>query len=509
LNVAVTNPSRVSRVEDVTLRVADIQKMFPDFSAANAVVTTIDTKPTNVETVKELLSQADDLDGDGKADELAFQIDLEPKQTRMVTITYGASGPRAEYPKGTNAKFAMHYDGMGWESETTAWRLYFDKRNAIDLWGKRKPGLYLETFAAPDYKYQEEAAIGRDIYNVGKSLGAGGVGAWIDGRALPVAEVSNRKWRIISTGAVRSIVEFTYEGWKAGSRTVTLRSRITQWAGERGYEHRVVLDTPDFPLVAGISRKPELQEMDGNACSFAIWGPQVVKPGTGATDSLSDQSLGLAIIVPEGHPGCRREGDPLNYVVQPELKDGAARWYVLAAWDQETVSPVKNAKEFAALVSGETERLAHPASIKIIPNSPQAGATGTMGRGAESSGPDPVKYFSAAEVHASFEKGSPLINQDGRGYWVITGRREKSGQSELHEKDTDVFFIVQGSATFVTGGKMLEPKTTGPGEVRGSGIEGGQTHTLSKDDVIVIPAGVPHWFKEVQGTFLYFVVKTQ
>jgi unsaturated rhamnogalacturonyl hydrolase len=123
--------------------------------------------------------------------------------------------------------------------------------------------------------------------------------------------------------------------------------------------------------------------------------------------------------------------------------------------------------------------------------------------------PDTVKYFSSADVHAAFEKGSPLLNKDGRTYWVTAGRRDKPGQSELHEKDTDVFYILQGSATFVTGGKMLEPKTTAPGEVRGTGIEGGEVRTLSKDDVIVIPAGVPHWFKDVQGTFLYFVVKVQ
>jgi unsaturated rhamnogalacturonyl hydrolase len=128
---------------------------------------------------------------------------------------------------------------------------------------------------------------------------------------------------------------------------------------------------------------------------------------------------------------------------------------------------------------------------------------------AASAAPDTVKYFSSAEVHASFEKGAPLMNKDGRTYWVITGRRDKPGQSELHEKDTDVFYVLQGSATFVTGGKMVDPKTTAPGEVRGSAIEGGEVHTLSKDDVIVIPAGVPHWFKDVEGTFLYFVVKVQ
>jgi unsaturated rhamnogalacturonyl hydrolase len=516
VQVAVTNPSGERRVENVVLRVADIQQVAPDFNLLSAVV--VDDAGTTSDAAdpqKQLPSQADDLDGDGKPDEFAFQIELQPRQKRIVSIIYGGPAgfatPRADYPKRTGARFAKHYDGMGWESETTAWRLYFDKRNAIDLWGKRKPGLYLETFAAPDYKYQEESPLGRDIYNVGKSLGAGGVGAWIDGHALPVAEVTNRNWRIVATGPVRSIVEFTYEGWKVGGRVVNLRSRITQWAGERGYEHQVAVEhAEDFPLVAGISRKPELKETNGNTCSLAIWGPQVVRPGTGATDSLANENLGLAIIVPDGHQGCRREGDPQNYLVQPRLQNGAARWYVLAAWDQEA-TPVKNLKEFTTLVKREAARLAEPASVTFLSSAKtnSVAPTSAAANVAQASAQDTVKYFSAAEVRASFEKGSALVTKDGRSYSVSTGRRDKPGQSELHEKDTDVFYIVEGSATFVTGGKMLDPKTTAPGEVRGSGIEGGQTQTLSKGDVIVIPAGVPHWFKDVPGTFLYFVVKAQ
>src|SRR5215471_13777888 len=383
VQVAVTNPSSERRVENVVLRISEIQRVAPDFKAAGAVVIADDAgaAATAADPARQLPSQADDLDGDGKPDELAFQIELEPRQKRVVSLMYGGPAgvatPRTDYPKRTDAKFAQHYDGMGWESETTAWRLYFDKRNAIDLWGKRKPGLYLEMFSAADYKYQEDSPLGRDIYNVGKSLGAGGVGAWIDGHALPVAEVTKRNWRIVSAGPVRSIVEFTYDGWKIGDRVVNLRSRITQWAGERGYEHQVALDHGEgFPLVAGISRKPELKEINGNTCSLAIWGPQVVKPGTGATDSLPNENLGLAIIVPEGHQGCRRDGDPLNYVVQPQLKDGGARWYVLAAWDQESSRPVKSLKEFAALVKQETARLAQPASVAIV-SSPQAGTAST------------------------------------------------------------------------------------------------------------------------------------
>jgi len=508
--VAITNPANEERVEDVVLRVAEIKRQVPDFNAESAIVRTSDAVASSSDLPEaiDFPSQADDLDGDGKADELAFQIHLQARQTRNVTVVYGDTSAAPYYPRRTAAKSAKHYDGMGWESETTAWRLYFDKRNAIDLWGKRKPGLYLETFAAPDYKYQEEAPIGRDIYNVGKSLGAGGVGAWVAGQAIPVSDVSARNSRIISTGPVRSIVEFTYDEWKAGDRTVALTSRITQWAGERGYEHQATIKGPDdFPLVAGISRKPGLKEIAGNpSCALSIWGHQVVKPGTGATESLPDQNLGLAVIVPDTSKDCQLNGDPANYVVKPQIKNGTARWYVLAAWDQEE-HPIKDAKEFSALVKEQEVRLSQPATITVLATS-QASSTANSAKTAGSEA-DKAKYFSSTEVHAAFEKGSPLINKDGRTYWVLAGRRDKPGQSELHEKDTDVFYVLQGSATFVTGGKMVDPKTTAPGELRGAGIEGGEPRTLSKDDVIIIPAGTPHWFKDVQGTFLYFVVKVQ
>ena len=67
----------------------------------------------------------------------------------------------------------MKFDGLAWESEATAWRIYFDKRNAIDVWGKRRPGLYLEMFGAPEYVYHQESPLGRDIYRIGDAIGIG------------------------------------------------------------------------------------------------------------------------------------------------------------------------------------------------------------------------------------------------------------------------------------------------------------------------------------------------
>jgi glc operon protein GlcG len=69
--------------------------------------------------------------------------------------------------------------------------------------------------------------------------------------------------------------------------------------------------------------------------------------------------------------------------------------------------------------------------------------------------------------------------------------------------------VLQGSATFITGGEAIEAKTTEPNELRGSGINGGETRKIAKGDVVIVPHGVPHQFLEVTDPFLYFVVKVR
>jgi mannose-6-phosphate isomerase-like protein (cupin superfamily) len=118
-----------------------------------------------------------------------------------------------------------------------------------------------------------------------------------------------------------------------------------------------------------------------------------------------------------------------------------------------------------------------------------------------------VTYIPADQVKAAFAKGAVLIN-NGR-YQVHASRREEPGQVEVHVKDTDVIYMLEGSTTFVTGGTMVGGKTTAPDEIRGSNVQGGETRTLTKGDVIVVPNGTPHWFKEVSGPVLYYVVKVQ
>lgn len=132
--------------------------------------------------------------------------------------------------------------------------------------------------------------------------------------------------------------------------------------------------------------------------------------------------------------------------------------------------------------------------------------------GAQTSAPDrgQVMEFDSAKVMAAFQKGGVLVPLTGdHNYSVLTARRDKPGQSELHTKDTDIIYIVEGNATFVTGGEMVDGKTTAPDEARGASIKDGTSHKLDKGSIIIVPNNTPHQFVEVSNPFLYLVVKVR
>jgi len=110
-----------------------------------------------------------------------------------------------------------------------------------------------------------------------------------------------------------------------------------------------------------------------------------------------------------------------------------------------------------------------------------------------------------AKVGAAFAKGMPLLETNN--FKIHASRREGPGLAEIHTRDTDIVYVLEGAATLITGGKALRPQTISPDEIRGEAIEGGEVRRIVKGDVVVIPNGVPHWFKKVDGPLLYYVVK--
>ena len=108
-----------------------------------------------------------------------------------------------------------------------------------------------------------------------------------------------------------------------------------------------------------------------------------------------------------------------------------------------------------------------------------------------------VHYIHHDKVSSTMVKGGQIISDNGL---IVLANRAVQRGAEMHDKTNHIFIIVDGEATFVTGGKLVNPKVISPGQTRAPGIEGGTEHRLSKGDVITIPANTPHWWKDTSAT---------
>jgi mannose-6-phosphate isomerase-like protein (cupin superfamily) len=118
--------------------------------------------------------------------------------------------------------------------------------------------------------------------------------------------------------------------------------------------------------------------------------------------------------------------------------------------------------------------------------------------------PAAVHYISHEKVTEVMSKGGPIVSDPGL---VVLAQRRQAGEVEYHDHTNHVFVMVEGEATLVVGGTMLNAKRTAPDQMRAPSLEGGTTYHMTKGDVITIPAKTPHWFKEVPTkTVAYYAI---
>jgi mannose-6-phosphate isomerase-like protein (cupin superfamily) len=121
--------------------------------------------------------------------------------------------------------------------------------------------------------------------------------------------------------------------------------------------------------------------------------------------------------------------------------------------------------------------------------------------------PAAVHYIPHDKVTEVMSKGGPIVRDPGL---VVLAQRREAGEVEFHDHTNHVFIIVEGEATMVVGGTMVNAKRTAPDQMRAPSAEGGTTYHLTKGDVITIPAKTPHWFKEVPTkTVAYYAVNIE
>ena len=124
----------------------------------------------------------------------------------------------------------------------------------------------------------------------------------------------------------------------------------------------------------------------------------------------------------------------------------------------------------------------------------------------------PKTYTSAADVQALIAKSkserkgdAPIVTQrllQLAPYGANLEYRAAVGPAAVHEKEAEMFYVIDGSATLMTGGKLTNEKRTNAENLTGDGIEGGKPQAISKGDFVIVPENTPHWFSSINGTLV-------
>lgn len=285
--------------------------------------------------------QADDMDGDGKPDEIIFLASLAAGDATTYTLQANTCG--IAFPaRAHTGMYVKGFEGPGWESDRIAYRLYWDERNAIDIFCKRKPLLGLKGYATPGVNYHQETPWGMDVLAVGPSLGVGCYGIWMDGKIQKVSQ-AERSYRVVADGPLRAIMELNYDNWIVGARRFHLSARLSIMAGQRWAEIELrlrPLDNGTIPeFVAGVVKHEETTLIrDANIGILGRWGMQALGPGNKPRGS----QLGMGLIAPPNRIVEIGEDEHNSYMrLQGEKKitlageASAVQYYIHASWIHE------------------------------------------------------------------------------------------------------------------------------------------------------------------------------
>ena len=289
---------------------------------------------------REVPCQLDDLDGDKHFEELFFLTDIDKHEKQTFSIELYTEGePRQYEPQvyaemllsnkkipeenkqnlyissltvdnGTNPYWQLHHHGPAFENKLVAYRIYFDHRQTVDIYGKYHQGLELQqTQFYPD-SIQKATGFGDDVLWVGSTLGLGTLRGWNGQEPVMLEDVAHRTLRIIAYGPLRTIVEVIDDGWNG----LTMTTRYTLYAGRRDCMVDIRFDRPatDYQFCTGIINvKNSVEHSDHNGLR-GCWGTDWP---VSAKDSIGHkrETVGLGICIPAHNVVQELPKDKRNY----------------------------------------------------------------------------------------------------------------------------------------------------------------------------------------------------
>jgi len=400
--IRLTNPLPVERVaETIVLSRSDVEKRVGVIVDGFAPI--LQLKGSNVP------SQADDLNGDDKWDELVFFVDFKAKETLSLEIKYvdltsypqfekrtnvrlGILQPDGSYPEvdaykalpcKDNFQIIAQGEGVSWENDKMGFRTYFDCRNVKDLFGKLKPGLIIDkinTAEIPDY--HTLSGWGMDILHCGSSVGSGGLALLEADSLYRLGSTDGYEYQKVVEGPLRSIFELKYTGWHIGNQNLSAIERITIYPGKYWFQSDVTVSgfKGEKQLATGIVTsllKKQPIDMEANKEYRAI--------ATHDNQSLNKDELGMAVLLKKDEVTKVDRTTDIDfyklgyktvdekqfsnvisqtyYVAQKVNANQPARHYFFAVWGLENAK-WKDCNQFKAYISAEADLLSHPIKIK-------------------------------------------------------------------------------------------------------------------------------------------------
>ncbi|MBQ5505662.1 MAG: DUF4861 domain-containing protein [Prevotella sp.] len=333
IQLQLTNPTKMERTD------APVVVNLSEYNDVRSAMVTIDGV--------EQPCQLDDLDQDGRFDELAFVTDFTKKQKKDAIVTLFNNGEPRQYAPRTYAEMVMrnskvkeknkhdiyissitvdketansnsynilHHHGVAFESELIALRIYLDQRQTLDLYGKFHEGLELKETQFYTSDEQKQQGYGDDVLWVGNTFGLGAMRGWDGTAPTLLSDYQRRTQRILATGPVRTIVEVKDDGWRVTPTAlpVNMTIRYTLYGGHRDIDVDVTFNrnVPDLQFSTGIINVKNSEEFSDNDGLRACWGTDWP-----ATDTLKwkRETVGLAIYMPAKYRVKEMEANTDNY----------------------------------------------------------------------------------------------------------------------------------------------------------------------------------------------------
>ena len=358
LKLYVSNPADTEQLNaPVVLQLNDYPQIKPEDRSRLAVL--IDGQ--------QISAQLDDLNTDGIPDELVFLLSMPAHTTQKIVVKSLPPHKHKTFPKEMNVQMwrknkeqgtmyevteasstqndmynQMHHHGVAWESVLMAYRIYFDNKQTIDIYGKKTPQLELERSLWYPTDEQLAQGFGDDVLRVSGSVGVGTVKPWNGKKAVHVTEFDKRTQRIVAEGNLRTISEIEVEGWKYEGKKINMTVRYTMYARHRDCQVTVLTNTDVDTLVTGVQKVKGgllLEQPDLVGCWGTDWP-------VNDTVKYAKETVGLGVTLPQQTAYMQKQDKANNLLFFSTKANVPVTFNITAVSMKEINGPIRSAETF-------------------------------------------------------------------------------------------------------------------------------------------------------------------